>query len=212
MKIYTTMVLNFLDKYSLVETFTSQEIAMARALCLGKEYDASNVDDNPSISSYNEAVQWFVLNTQNHLVVVLETELMFSLPHFRGDHKHSAAPVAEVPSCAPTYNTYDDDLPGGWNHSGEPITMKQIRLDPFNAKFSDELTQAQRWALVKARITKSPNFSCCLFLQTSALLLLGKSWKDASPDALTVIAQECEYINRFIDDERSLSDADYDLI
>jgi hypothetical protein len=205
MKVYTTMVLNFLDKYSLVETFTTLEVAMARALALGKEYDASNMDDNPSISSYNEAVQYFVLSTPDHMVVVLETELLSSLPHFRGDHQHSAAPVAEVPACTPKYDPYDDELPGGWNYDGQPITMKQVREAPDNVKFSYQLTEAQRWALVKARIIKSPNYHVVMNSDTldqkRALAILGKSWREVLSWGLNLVEYECEFIDNFITDK-----------
>ena len=60
----------------------------------------------------------------------------------------------------PPFDFMDRSLPAGWNVDEKPILMGQFLDDPDNAKDPlFELTEEQKWALVKARIRKSPHFA-----------------------------------------------------
>ena len=48
----------------------------------------------------------------------------------------------------------DRSLPGGWAYDNKPITMASLDDDPYGVKMTSELTEAQKWALVIARVNK----------------------------------------------------------
>lgn len=53
---------------------------------------------------------------------------------------------------------YDDSLPAGWFANKKPATMKDLWETPDQIKSVYEMSNAQMWALAKARILKRPNF------------------------------------------------------
>lgn len=60
----------------------------------------------------------------------------------------------------PPFDFMDRTLPAGWNVDEKPILLGQFLDDPDNVKDPlFELTEDQKWALVKARIRKSPHFA-----------------------------------------------------
>ena len=60
----------------------------------------------------------------------------------------------------PPFDFMDKTLPAGWNLDDKAILMGQFLDDPDNVKDPlFELSEEQKWALVKARIRKSPHFA-----------------------------------------------------
>ena len=82
------------------------------------------------------------------------------------------ATITPVKSVA-LNDPYEDSLPGGWFFDGKPATMKDLKSNPDLIKSIYDLTDAQKWALATARISKSPNFFLDLeystFNQSAAL-------------------------------------------
>ena len=72
---------------------------------------------------------------------------------------HSCAPVAPVPAAVPVSNYHDDDpeLPFSWDLSGKPVCLKDV-TDPYSVENPLDLTDVKQWALVTARVKKSPGF------------------------------------------------------
>jgi hypothetical protein len=57
------------------------------------------------------------------------------------------------------YDFLDPSLPVGWFQNGKPALMSDMLADPFEIKDPLwDLTDAQKWALIEARVRKSPGF------------------------------------------------------
>ena len=63
------------------------------------------------------------------------------------------------PPAPPSYDFLDPALPAGWFHNGKPALMSDLLSNPFDVKDPLwDLTEAQKWALIEARVRKSPGF------------------------------------------------------
>lgn len=54
---------------------------------------------------------------------------------------------------------YHSALPAGWDYNNKPITMEYLLKFPYDVKPYSTLTEAQKWALSKARIAKRPHYT-----------------------------------------------------
>ncbi len=59
----------------------------------------------------------------------------------------------------PLYNFTDSSLPAGWKVDGSPAFMSDMIYDACNVVDPLYFTEKQKWALVTARVRKSPKFN-----------------------------------------------------
>ena len=81
--------------------------------------------------------------------------------------KQPPTTILDDPAC--------DELPGGWDYNGKPITMAIVKSEPLSVRSYSDLNFAQTEALITARIKKRPNFSILVpgigtFLQKESLI------------------------------------------
>lgn len=67
-------------------------------------------------------------------------------------------PTGQVGVATKPYDFKDVELPVGWFEKGKPAQMKDMLADPFGIKDPLWLSENEKWALVEARIRKSPDY------------------------------------------------------
>src|ERR1017187_908510 len=70
--------------------------------------------------------------------------------------------LPDLPAPLPKDDPGEESLPAGWNHSGKPITMKDMYDDPNDVSYHYDLSKHQQWALARARISKRPQYALAL--------------------------------------------------
>lgn len=63
-----------------------------------------------------------------------------------------------TPPARPAYDFQDRSLPVGWKLDGRPALMSDLLDDPADVQDPLNLTDAQKWAVVMARVSKSPGW------------------------------------------------------
>lgn len=66
--------------------------------------------------------------------------------------------VAPLPTARPPYDFRDRSLPVGWKFDGKPALMGDLLDSPLDVLDPSNLTDAQKWAVVTARVSKSPGW------------------------------------------------------
>ncbi len=127
--------------------FMTFEAALSEAIAIASQYR----DCDGLVYSFNQfpasediaggGLLWLVYHSTDHIITIVKQT------------------VKDSQQVVPVDDPEEDSLPAGWDLSGNPIKMKQFFGDPDNVKPIGFLTEAQKWALVEARIAKRPNFS-----------------------------------------------------
>ena len=107
-----------------------------------------------------------------------------------------------VQRVLPLDDPYEKSLPAGWNGDGKPITIEQMLADPDNAQHSNELSEAQQWALVIARVNKRPGLKLGGFageLKTQATAL--KDLKERNADGLAIKSHDLYLLDKLLNDQ-----------
>jgi hypothetical protein len=63
-----------------------------------------------------------------------------------------------TPAPKPPYDFLDRSLPAGWKYDGKPALMSDLLDNPDLVQDPLNLSDAQKWALVTARVAKSPGW------------------------------------------------------
>lgn len=71
---------------------------------------------------------------------------------------HVAGLNPPPPAARPPYDFQDRSLPVGWKSDGRPAVMGDLLDNPLDVQDPSNLTDAQKWALVTARVSKSPGW------------------------------------------------------
>lgn len=95
------------------------------------------------------STKWCLLNLQSKSVFVLSKEITSS----------NAVNDTDPAKVSALDDPYHNSLPAGWNYNNKPITMEYLSKFPYDVKPYATLTDAQKWALTKARVTKRPYYS-----------------------------------------------------
>lgn len=75
------------------------------------------------------------------------------------DRGFGALPPPPPPIHVPTaYDFRDRSLPVGWKQDGTPALMGDLLDSPYDVQDPANLTDAQKWALVTVRVSKSPGW------------------------------------------------------
>ena len=100
---------------------------------------------------------------------------------------------------------WDLKLPVGWNKDDKPILLQDLCDDPCNVKPYSLLTDQQCWAIVKARVSKQPNYSAEIsngvYLQAAALQSLGKSYQDRNDFGWELVEKEIKWLAGILENE-----------
>lgn len=102
----------------------------------------------------------------------------------------------------PLDDPYEKSLPAGWNGDGKPITIEESLADPLNTLHSNELSEAQKWALVTARVNKRPGLKLGGFakeLKTQATAL--QDLKDKNADGLAIREHDLYLLDKLLNDQ-----------
>ena len=185
------------------ELFSDPNIASTIALSAAQELakDTNWVQKNPpALPLTDGSIQWTYLDTSKNFVClrfmkVKEANsgpMVNNMPsRFSLNDCHQKTPLPVDRSMDPA----DLSLPGGFSYNNHPLTMEDIKNDPWGVKPTTELTGHQKAALVTARIRKMPNNKWNLFgkedslNQKEVLVLLEKNNSAQELDEL--ISMEC---------------------
>lgn len=122
-----------------------------------------------------------------------------------GSVKASALVEDSKQSAINTEFLKSEQMPGGFDWFDKPVFSVTLFEDPENIKPTSELSDAQKWGLVTARVKKQPNFSLLIpfvgtFIQSSALEELKK--KSVIGDQ--IVKMECDFLDSIRDEEINL--------
>ena len=107
-------------------------------------------------------------------------------------------PMAQSPIHRP-YDFKDPTLPAGWFANGLPALMDDLLETPFAVKDPLwDLTEAQKWALIEARVRKSPGFHSPIGTLDQAGALAALQGK--TPHGLMLRDEEIEAIHSLRED------------
>lgn len=102
-------------------------------------------------------IRWVFMDTNKQSVVVFYREIATALLSAK-DPMNNVGHVVTSPS-PPTYDMEDKTLPAGWFYDGKPALMSDMQDRPWDIKDPvSDLTDNQKWALVIARVKKSPGY------------------------------------------------------
>ena len=188
------------------------------------------------------SLRWVFLDTSRNYVAVHYKKIQDSMPAKNpleplknlGDYtldgyrlfNRTAQPVtindgyqsSFTPTPTPKDDPTDPTLPAGWFYNGKPATMADLMDYPYDVRPTNELTEAQKWALVTSRVKKRLGFSMLVpgvgtFVHRSALhdLDTKSAW------GAEIVRIECEWLDRVRQDqidveessESSSEDEDY---
>lgn len=110
-----------------------------------------------------------------------------------------ALPPTPVAPPLPKDDPADRSLPAGWSYAGKPVTIADLIDNPSNVYHTWHLSEAQRWALAIARISKRPAFTvyipgkgnCDQFAALNAL-------KGKTSLGQEILLLECNWLNSFL--------------
>lgn len=154
------------------ETYAGSNAALGRAFSLAKLRSFVNkewlVPDPSEEKGPDGNPRWVFISTNKTYVAVHFQRILITPENY----EPLKSPIHPDPSPNVTVQTnqavldpvvtfdapYDDALPAGWFLDKKPATMKDLWETPELLKSAFELSSTQMWALVKARISKRPNF------------------------------------------------------
>ncbi len=182
------------------ESFAGATQALGRAFQLSSDKSGVGRTDlfNPSPKEEvmtDGSTRWVFMNTNKQSVVVTYRKVESSLLSQKDPLSVIATRFQNVaiPSLSkylPVYDFKDRSLPAGWRKDGTPVLMGSVLDDPYNMIDPFTLTEAQKWALVTARIRKAPNYKSRYSLLDSRDMLL--ELKKRSPIGLGIRDIEIE--------------------
>lgn len=159
------------------EPYAGSNAALSRAFSLAKLrsfLDKEKFDPIPNEVSANGNPRWLFISTSKTYVAVHYSDILINPEVFDPMLGFNSSTVSDADPIVTYDAPYDDNLPGGWLLNKKPATMKDLWETPELVKSMYDLNSAQMIALVKARISKRPNYhldipSCGIFNQASAL-------------------------------------------
>ncbi len=183
------------------ESFAGATQALGRAFQLSSDKSGVGRTDlfNPSPKEEvmtDGSTRWVFMNTNKQSVVVTYRKVESSLLSQKDPLSVIATRFQNVaiPSLSdkylPVYDFKDRSLPAGWRKDGTPVLMGSVLDDPYNMIDPFTLTEAQKWALVTARMRKAPNYKSRYSLLDSRDMLL--ELKKRSPIGLGIRDIEIE--------------------
>lgn len=158
------------------EVFTYQHVALERACVLAHKISVGTTAwllQNPDEEQLEDgASRWVFLETSKKYVAVHKTKVNSEDHYTVFQISAPVVPVVTVPAQLPghydtssvggKYNDYPvmepqpdryaDKSPAGFDYNKKPLRMEDLVRDPFCCLETSDLTDAQRKALVKARI------------------------------------------------------------
>lgn len=166
------------------EAFAGVQSALGRAFQLASEKANRNIhhiNTTPSEETLPDgSLRWVFMDTNRQSVIVFFRKIEEALLSAKdpmsvigGLSNVKDVPKSLVPSGTwaqitqpppapppvPVYNFTDHSLPVGWHLNGKPALMEDMAKNPFDIKDPLwDLTEDQKWALVEARVRKSPGF------------------------------------------------------
>jgi hypothetical protein len=198
------------------ESFAGATQALGRAFQLSSDKSGVGRTDlfNPSPKEEvmtDGSTRWVFMNTNKQSVVVTYRKVESSLLSQK-DPMSVLPPLTVAPSAwvqpittpsfsdkyLPVYSVGNPVLPAGWSKAGTPVLMREVLdgrsdlIDPFT------LSEAQKWALITARIRKCPNYnnqysrldSRDILLELKKKSFLGLSIRDIEIEELHVFHQK----------------------
>lgn len=166
------------DDIRVCEAYAGATHALGRAFQLASDFAgpartdlwtaAPNEEPSPDCS-----VRWVFMDTNKHSVVVfyrptIETSIPSAKdainlvpPTVPPIHQPSSTGFAGMPGATvvrPVYDFLDRNLPAGWRHDGKPALMSDLIDNPLDVQDPSNLSDPQKWALVTARVAKSPGW------------------------------------------------------
>lgn len=209
MKVFTVVMMDDFSKSLTLEHYSMLELALTRANVWCYEIYGANGNHNPSPQPcVGNTVEYMVYQSEEEdvLVCVLEQEVLETLPPFKGKDKFftvggdlSGATSEQLIAAIlpPVDDPAEASLPAGWDYDGNPVRMDTLKLDPECVKSTKELSPAQQWALVIARVSKRPHFSWPTsfgtFVQFSALAEL----KNKTSIGMNIFHAELQFLDNF---------------
>jgi len=152
-----------------------------------------------------------LLDTTQGMVVVIEKEVETSLKFV--DEVPTTTHLDAVVAIDPFDTTHldagpskwdawtlDPDLPFGWTTNNKAFCLKD-GVDPYEMMPPTQLSEPKQWALITARVSKSPSFrvktSLGTFVQASALQELKKK----TPVGEEIVKDQIAKLQALVDDE-----------
>lgn len=167
-----------IDEIQVCEAYAGAESALGRAFQLSSDFAGVGRmdlwDASPNeVQSPDCSVRWTFMDTNRHSVVVFfRPTIETSIPSAKDAisivppltppiHQPSSTGFAGMQVAAvvrPVYDFLDRSLPAGWKVDGKPALMSDLIDNPLDVQDPLYLTDAQKWALVTARVAKSPGW------------------------------------------------------
>jgi hypothetical protein len=150
------------------EAYAGVQSALGRAIQISSDFAGRGRIDLIDTSPEEEilldgCIKWTFMDTNKHSVVVIFrriAEAMLSQKDpssAQGLTSNVVAPL-DQPKVIP-YDMEDKTLPAGWFYDGRPALMSDMQTSPWDVKDPvSDLTDNQKWALVIARVKKSPGY------------------------------------------------------
>lgn len=150
------------------ETYAGAQSALCRAFLIANQLNnvGSLINSFPSEERIpGGSIKWTFIKSQfiNVMVLFQPIEVSISTKNDGFNIIHTVtAPTQPPPSLKSLYDLdlpLEESQPGGWFKNGMAATVDDLLNFPFDIKPFDQLTDNQTWALIKARISKRPNFT-----------------------------------------------------
>ena len=120
--------------------------------------DVTSLPTDLVISSFFNAFLQMISDHDSNLLDLVKNSAWMANYDFQ--YQNIERWMEEFKPLPPPFNFMDRTLPAGWNVDDKPILMGQLLDNPDSIKDPLlESTEEQKWALVKARIRKSPHFA-----------------------------------------------------
>lgn len=163
------------DEIRVCEAYAGAAHALGRAFQIASDFAGPGRTDLWTVAPEEEkspdcSVRWEFMDTNKHSVVVFyRPQIEASIPSAK-DAIASTPPIVHQPSIIgfagmsapttsrPAYDFLDRALPAGWTLAGKPALMGDMIDNPLDVQDPSSLTEAQKWALVTARVSKSPGW------------------------------------------------------
>lgn len=144
------------------EAYAGVQSALGRAIQISSDLAGRGridlIDTSPQEEKLSDgSVRWVFMDTNKHMVMVLFRHISASLPSARDGVSMVNTPPPPPP--LPVYDIEDSNLPVGWFYNGKPALMADMKSHPHDIKDQlNDLTDNEKWALVIARVKKSPGY------------------------------------------------------
>lgn len=147
------------------EAYAGVQSALGRAIQISSDFAGRGridlIDTSPKEEHLLDgSIRWTFMNTNVHSVVVILRHIATALPSSKDPSSVMGCATKDVaPPPPPPYDMEDATLPAGWFYTGKPALMSDMKANPFDIKDPLlDLTDNEKWALVIARVKKSPGY------------------------------------------------------